>query len=150
MVNSSTACVKHKSSLNNGKNTTTPNDRTVLWATAHRPPRPSSRWTKGLSCTNNQIGPLKWADQHALGPARQPIRTRTSVFSPSYQRMQFFPRPERNALAHNFRATALCRYRQRRQSHPYSRRRWMFFQIWPQPLHAFQTCLCHLEQARFV
>ncbi len=32
---------------------------TALWATAHRPRKPSSRWTKGQSCTNFQIGPLK-------------------------------------------------------------------------------------------
>ena len=27
-------------------------------AGAFRPRKPSSRWTKGLSCTNNQTGPL--------------------------------------------------------------------------------------------
>jgi putative transposase len=31
---------------------------TVLWATAHQPQRPSSRWTKGRSCTNIQTGPV--------------------------------------------------------------------------------------------
>lgn len=36
------------------------NDHTALWATALRLRKPSSRWTKGRSCTNNQIGPLKW------------------------------------------------------------------------------------------
>ena len=39
---------------------TTPNDPIVLWATAHPRQRSSSRWTKGQSCTNFQIGPLKW------------------------------------------------------------------------------------------
>jgi hypothetical protein len=32
----------------------------VHWATARPRQRPSSRWTKGQSCTNFQIGPLKW------------------------------------------------------------------------------------------
>jgi hypothetical protein len=32
----------------------------VHWATAHQRPKPSSRWTKGRSCTNFQYGPLKW------------------------------------------------------------------------------------------
>jgi hypothetical protein len=32
----------------------------VLWATAHRLQRPSSRWTKRRPCTNFQFGPLKW------------------------------------------------------------------------------------------
>ena len=41
-------------------NTTTPKDHTVLWATARRRLKPSSRWTQGQSCTNNQNGPLKW------------------------------------------------------------------------------------------
>jgi len=36
------------------------NAPTVLWATAHLRLRPSSRWTKGQSCTSFQIGPLKW------------------------------------------------------------------------------------------
>ena len=30
--------------------------------TDHRSRKPSSRWTKGLSCTNNQTGPLNGAD----------------------------------------------------------------------------------------
>ena len=62
-------------------NTTTPNDRTVLWATAHRPQKPSSQWNPGRSCTNIQTGPLRvglvkraaaictktaWADIHDL------------------------------------------------------------------------------------
>src|SRR6056297_1975280 len=38
----------------------TPNDPTVLWAIARQRQKPSSRWTKGQSCTTNQIGPLKW------------------------------------------------------------------------------------------
>jgi transposase InsO family protein len=42
----------------NGGNTTTPSDHTVHWATAHRRPKPSSRWTPGRSCTNIQTGPL--------------------------------------------------------------------------------------------
>jgi hypothetical protein len=32
----------------------------VHWANAHLRQRPSFRWTKGQSCTNIQIGPLKW------------------------------------------------------------------------------------------
>jgi len=43
-----------------GENTTTPNDRTVHWATAHRRQKPSSRWNPGQSCTNIQTGPLRW------------------------------------------------------------------------------------------
>jgi len=39
-------------------NTTTPRDHTVHWATDHRPQNPSSRWTKGQSCTNIQHGPV--------------------------------------------------------------------------------------------
>ena len=34
--------------------------RTVLWATAHRPRKPSFRCTKSRPCTNIQIGPIKW------------------------------------------------------------------------------------------
>ena len=47
-----TRCAKHKSSSKAGGNTTTPSDHTVHWATAHQRPKPSSRWTKGRSCTN--------------------------------------------------------------------------------------------------
>ena len=43
-----------------GGTTTTPNDPIVHWAIAHLCQRPSFRWTKGQSCTNIQIGPLKW------------------------------------------------------------------------------------------
>ena len=55
-----TRCAKHKSSSKAGGNTTTPSDHTVHWATAHQRPKPSSRWTKGRSCTHFQYGPLKW------------------------------------------------------------------------------------------
>lgn len=41
------------------ENTTTQNDHTVHWATAHRHQRPSSRWKAGQSCTNNQLGPVR-------------------------------------------------------------------------------------------
>ena len=43
-----------------GGTTTTRNDHTVHWAIAHLRRKPPSRWTKGQSCTNFQIGPLKW------------------------------------------------------------------------------------------
>ena len=33
-------------------------DRTVRWATAHLPRKPSFRWIPGWSCTNIQTGPL--------------------------------------------------------------------------------------------
>src|SRR5680860_87040 len=56
----STRCVRPKSSSKGGGPITTPNDPIVLWVTAHRPQKPSSRWTKGQSCTNFQLGPLKW------------------------------------------------------------------------------------------
>jgi hypothetical protein len=52
--------VKPKSSLKDGGTITTPNDHTVHWVTAHLRQRPSCPWTKGQSCTNFQIGPLKW------------------------------------------------------------------------------------------
>ena len=39
---------------------TTRNDHTAHWANALRPPKPSYRCTQGRSCTNNQIGPLRW------------------------------------------------------------------------------------------
>ena len=35
-------------------------DPTVLWATAHQPRKPSSRWRPGRSCANIQTGPLRW------------------------------------------------------------------------------------------
>jgi hypothetical protein len=38
----------------------------VHWATAHQRPKPSSRWTKGRSCTNFQYGPLKWGCSRPL------------------------------------------------------------------------------------
>ncbi len=53
-------CAKPRSSSKAGGTTTTPNDHTVLWATARLRPKPSSRWTKGQPCTNFQLGPLKW------------------------------------------------------------------------------------------
>ena len=53
-------CVKPKLSLKDGGTITTPNDHTVHWVTAHLRQRPSCPWTKGQSCTNFQIGPLKW------------------------------------------------------------------------------------------
>ncbi len=56
----STRSEKHQSSLKNGGSTTTQRDRTVHWATALQRQRPSYRWTKGQSCTNFQIAPLKW------------------------------------------------------------------------------------------
>jgi len=42
------------------ENTTTPNDRIVLWATARRRRNQSSRWNPGQSCTNIQTGPPRW------------------------------------------------------------------------------------------
>ena len=62
-----TRCAKHKSSSKAGGNTTTPSDHTVHWATAHQRPKPSSRWTKGRSCTNFQYGPLKWGCSSNIG-----------------------------------------------------------------------------------
>ena len=53
-----TTCEGRRFSSNHGGGTTTQNDHTALWATNHRPRKPSSRWTKGLSCTNNQTAPL--------------------------------------------------------------------------------------------
>lgn len=38
-------------------NTTTPSDRIAHWDTAHRHPKPLSRWNQGRSCNNNQTGP---------------------------------------------------------------------------------------------
>ena len=44
----------------NGGSTTTRNDHTAHWAIARQPRKPSSRWTKGPSCTNFQNGSLRW------------------------------------------------------------------------------------------
>ena len=57
-----------KSSSKAGGNITTPSDHTVHWATARLRQRPSFRWTKGQSCTNFQIGPLKWGCSYADAP----------------------------------------------------------------------------------
>jgi hypothetical protein len=54
--------------LKDGGTITTPSDHTVHWATAHLRQRPSFRRTKGQSCTNFQIGPLKWGCSTILFP----------------------------------------------------------------------------------
>ena len=58
MARSSTPWKRRRSSSKNGENTTTRRDHTVLWATAHRLRKLSSRWTRNWSCTNIQSGPL--------------------------------------------------------------------------------------------
>ena len=57
-----------KSSSNNGGNTTTRRGPMVHWATVRRLRKPSSKWTKGRSCTNIQPGPLKWGRPVSLNP----------------------------------------------------------------------------------
>ena len=69
-MKSSTRCRRPKSSSNNGGGTTTPRDRTLLWAIALRPPKRSSRWTKGRSCTHIHSGPIK-GGQSVLGQSYQ-------------------------------------------------------------------------------
>ena len=56
----STHYAKPKLLSKDGGTITTPNDPIVHWAIAHLRRKPQSRWTKGQSCTNIQIGPLKW------------------------------------------------------------------------------------------
>jgi len=58
--------MKPKSLSKDGGTITPSNDHTVHWATAHLRQRPSSRWTKGQSCTNFQFGPLKRGCSGAL------------------------------------------------------------------------------------
>ena len=55
-----TRCGKLKSLSKDGETITTPNDSIVHWAIARLRRKPLYRWTKGQSCTNIQIGPLKW------------------------------------------------------------------------------------------
>ena len=56
----STRCGKPKLLSKDGGTITTPNDPIVHWDIARLRQKPTSRWTKGQSCTNFQIGPLKW------------------------------------------------------------------------------------------
>ena len=65
--------MKPKSLSKDGGTITTPNDHIVHWAAAHLRQRPSSRWTKGQSCTNFQFEPLK------RGCSLVPYLTRTLV-----------------------------------------------------------------------
>ena len=55
---SSTPSRKPGSSSSSGVATTTPSDRTMPWAGDHPHRKASPRWTRGLSCTNFQLGPL--------------------------------------------------------------------------------------------
>jgi hypothetical protein len=55
-----TRCGKLKSLSKDGETISTPNDPIVHWAIARLRRMPLYRWTKGQSCTNIQIGPLKW------------------------------------------------------------------------------------------
>ena len=56
----STRCGKPKLLSKDGGTITTPNDPIVHWDIARLRQKPTSRWTKGQSCTNSQIEPLKW------------------------------------------------------------------------------------------
>jgi hypothetical protein len=66
MAKSSTRCGKPKLLSKDGGTTTTPNDPIVHWAIARLRQKPPYRWTKGQSCTNFQIGPLKWGCSPSL------------------------------------------------------------------------------------
>jgi hypothetical protein len=56
----STRCGKPKLLSKDGGTITTPNDPIVHWDIARLRQKPTFRWTKGQSCTNFQMGPLKW------------------------------------------------------------------------------------------
>ena len=72
----------------------------VHWATVRRLRKPSSKWTKGRSCTNIQPGPLKWG-RPALAPkgviefvpkqdpmVQELLRNREDIF-PDYTKESF-------------------------------------------------------------